>query len=187
MSRHFVVLNKFPAYRIYEDGHVVRIKKRSQKDHYKLPYTIKSFINRYGYIEYFLFDKSWDRRHKAQHRLIAEAFIPNPEAKPQVNHINGIKTDNRLCNLEWCTCSENELHSYRVLGKKSFRSAKGKIGYAYPGGTHPVVQISLDGVVLKKWFSPSVAAIEDGFSIKQISAVCTGRQKTHGGYVWKYV
>lgn len=67
-------------------------------------------------VNYFTVDLVKDKKVKKYlvHRLIAETFIGNLENKPQVNHINGIKTDNRIENLEWVTRSENQLHSIRA-------------------------------------------------------------------------
>ncbi len=74
-----------------------------------------------GYQRIVLMKNAIRKRYMC-HRLVAQEFIPNPKNKPYINHINGNKADNRAINLEWVTQSENELHSYRVLGN----SVKGK-------------------------------------------------------------
>lgn len=80
-----------------------------------------NMCNRYAAINLFV---NWKFKHCKIHRLVAIAFIPNHENKPEVNHINGNRYDNRAENLEWVTTSENELHAYRTGLKKSMYGDK---------------------------------------------------------------
>ena len=98
----------YPNYSVTEDGNVWSHKTNKQ---------LKPILGKNGYYQVSLSNKGKVKRASI-HRIIANVFLDNLNKKPQVNHINGIKTDNRLENLEWSTRSENMKHAYVYSLKK---------------------------------------------------------------------
>jgi len=109
-------------------------------------------------------------------RAVAMAFIPNPENKPEVNHDNGIRTDNREVNLIWSTKSENIRHSYDVLKRKG--SNQKYIRYKN------VTQINDKGEIMATFCSLYDAQKNTSICRHHISLVIRGKRKTAGGYIW---
>lgn len=135
-----------------------------------------------GYFVTTLYKNNLGSKKKI-HRLKAIAFIPNPENKPFINHIDGVKTNNEISNLEWCTQKENIQHARNTGLMKE--SCSGKFGKDHHRSV-PVIQLNLDD---------SFVCEHDGFlcaerstKIKRanIGKVCQGKRITAGGYKWMY-
>lgn len=143
-------------------------------------------INKFGYVQIRLARFKGDKiKTYLLHRLVAITYLPNPDNKPQVNHKNGKKHDNRLCNLEWATRSENKLHSYRELGEINAKSMLGRSGKDSPT-RKPVIQMSLQGEVIREFISGREAAKILGLNSTHISSAANGKLPHHGGFKWKF-
>lgn len=99
---------------IYQVSNMGRVKRIKQARGTHVGKVLKEVLGKDGYVYVKIFKEGLGKRYSPS-RGVAQAFIPNPENKPQINHKNGIKTFNWVENLEWVTRSENCLHAYRVL------------------------------------------------------------------------
>ena len=133
--------------------------------------TLKPFLQPNGYLGLCLYENN-KRKYLLLHRIIATAFIDNPEGKPQVNHIDENKLNNDLSNLEWCTERENSIHGTRTKRVAEKLSQK-------------VIQLDLNDNVLSEFESMHQAERETGVALSSISSCCNGKRKSAGGFKWK--
>jgi hypothetical protein len=132
---------------------------------------LKAAPRKTGYIVMPLIDEHGKKRSKSATRMVALAFIPNPENKPHVDHINRKRDDNRVENLRWVTVVENSANrdtsNYKGVRKK-------------------VIQMDLEGTVIKVWESLISAARTLSLHPNYIRWVCIGQMEQTGNYKWKF-
>jgi len=158
-------------YEVSEDGHVYRVASRMNA----FPgHKLKHRQHKLGYLGLVLCKDGKMKSHTV-HRLVANAFLPNPDGFPQVNHKNGDKSDNRAENLEWCNNSYNHYHACNILGIETTKKKRPV------RGTHLI-----SGVII--WMpSMSEAARFINGSEGAISVVCQGKLKQTKGWHFQYI
>ena len=155
-------IKSLERFRKGKNGSLVTVKER----------ILKPWINSTGYYLIELHKQSIKKKYYV-HRLVWSAFNGQIPKNMQVNHINEIKTDNRLSNLNLMTAKEN-----MNWGTRNERSAK-KLSKS-------VLQFTLDDILVKEYPSLTQLYRETGFNSSNISRCCNGKRKTAYNYIWKY-
>lgn len=163
-------INQIPEYSEVNERYYITSEGNVLSRHKSVEKTLKNVIDKSGYYFVNLRGKKKNKIGKI-HRLIALAFIENPENKPFVNHIDGDKTNNSINNLEWVTNAENTNHAVRT-GLHNHGKA--------------VLQLDMNNKILNRFASAQEAAIKTNIERRNISSCCRGRKKTAGGYKWCY-
>lgn len=120
-----------------------------------------------------------NKNAKLVHRLLAIAFIPNPENKPQINHKDGNKWNYALDNLEWSTNQENIIHAHQTGLIKHSRNENCKL-------SKPIIQYTKEGLFVKEWPCTEEIIRQTKFQGTDIRRVANGLRKSAHGFIWKF-
>ena len=160
-------------YQVSNLGRIKRLKhKRFDRNQILPERLVKVSYPKNNWYPYVSLCKNGKYVSKCIHRLVASAFIPNPNNYPVINHKDGNKQNNAIDNLEWCSYSHNNKEAYRL--KLNNGTAKTTIQYDKKGN------------FIKEWFSTRIAEKELNIANGKISACCIGKRNIAGGYIWKY-
>ena len=157
-------------YQVSNFGRVKSIKFGKER-------ILKPGTNKYGYLLVMLC-KDGKVKGFTVHRLVAEAFLPNPHNYPCVNHKDENKQNNNVSNLEWCSAQYNNTYGTRIE-RVAEKTTNGKC-------SKPVLQFDLNGNLIKEWKSINECGRKNGFNKGGICKCCQGKQKTYKGFLWEY-
>lgn len=152
-------------YLITNTGRVISLKNNKMKE-------LGLYDNNYGYLNVILYIQGKSRPKKV-HRLVAEAFIPNPNNFPCVNHKDENRHNNFVENLEWCTHLYNNHYGKRIERIQNKLSKK-------------VYQYDYNNNLIKKWKSASEIQRELGYCQTSICSCCNNKRISAYGFLWKY-
>lgn len=181
-------MERYTGYSVSDDGRVFSHIKRCNKEwiiDFDRMRELRPSLTRKGYRRVELRSQGF-----AVHRLVALAFIPNPENKPQVNHKDGDKTNNSVENLEWVTGQENHTHKLEhglnVVKRGSEHYLYGRTGTQHPV-TKRVRQMDLQGNEVRVFETMTDAgkSLETHYSL--ISKCCNGKLEKAYGYKWEFI
>lgn len=144
--------------------------------------VLKQGTNHKGYPIVHL-SKDGKQKTITVHRLVALTFIENPLNLPQVNHIDGNKTNNNVSNLEWCDNSYNQIHAHKT---GLFPKYEDTVGWGRPA--RPVAMLDFNTKEVLKTFE-TLASVqrETGINQSSVRSVCLGLRNHAGGYDWKFI
>lgn len=185
---------------LYKVSNLGRVKALERKITYSngtehtYPEKLKSQVNSCGYLAVTLCKNGKHKQIKV-HRLVAEAFLPNNNNLPQVNHKDENKHNNNVENLEWCSAKYNCKYGSRIkriTKNTDYSKMVAHQNYKEHGKkssekmSYPVGQYSLDGKLVRHWKSAREVQKELGWDRSYIAKCCRGVAETSHGYKWKY-